>query len=198
MQQHAASFIAHTVASTGSALPRFIKEEFDAFLECGILAHVIPQVPVRQWVLSLPIPLRLLLAAQPKLVTPVLQVVQRVVTRHLLDGVGLKGEEGQGGGVTLIQRFGSAANLNIHLHCLVLDGVYRCGADGVPVFVQAGAPSDDELHALLHTVIARLMKMLTRRGVLVEEMGQTWLAEPGRWQPSLTASPSGRAPGRRS
>jgi hypothetical protein len=60
----------------------------------------------------------------------------------------------------------------------VLDGVYRCGADGVPVFVQAGAPTDDELHALLHTVIARLMKMLTRRGVLVEEMGQTYLAEP--------------------
>jgi hypothetical protein len=56
--------------------------------------------------------------------------------------------------------------------------LYRCGADGVPVFAQAGAPTDDELHALLHTVIARLMKMLTRRGVLVEEMGQTWLAEP--------------------
>ena len=37
--------------------------------------RVIPQVPVRQWVLSLPIPLRLLLAAQPKLVTPVLQVL---------------------------------------------------------------------------------------------------------------------------
>jgi hypothetical protein len=30
--------------------------------------------------------------------------------------------------------------LYIHLYCLVLDGVYRCGADGVPVFVQAGAP----------------------------------------------------------
>jgi hypothetical protein len=82
----------------------------------------------------------LLLAAQPELVTLVLQVVQRVVTGHLLHGVGLKGEEGHGGAVTLIQRFGSAANLNIHLHCRVLDGVYRCGADGVPVFVQAGAP----------------------------------------------------------
>jgi hypothetical protein len=31
------------------------------------------------------------------------------------------------------------------------------------VFVQAAAPSDVELHALLHTVIARLMKMRTRR-----------------------------------
>ena len=39
------------------------------------------------------------------------------------------------------------------------------------------APTDDELHALLQTVIARLMKMLTRRGVLVEDMGQDL---PGR------------------
>ncbi|MFN8894453.1 MAG: hypothetical protein ACK5Y8_11915, partial [Betaproteobacteria bacterium] len=41
-----------------------------------------PQVRVRQRVLSLPIPLRVLLAAQPELVTPVLQVVQRVVTHE--------------------------------------------------------------------------------------------------------------------
>ncbi len=46
-----------------------------------LVDHVIPLVPVRQWVLSLPIPLRVLLAAQPGLVTPVLQMVQRVVTR---------------------------------------------------------------------------------------------------------------------
>lgn len=143
-----------------------------------LVDHVIPHVPVRQWVLSLPIPLRVLMAAQPELVTPVLQVVQRVVTRHLLAGAGLKADEGQGGAVTLIQRFGSAANLNIHLHCPVLDGVYRCGADGVPGFIEAATPTDDELHALLHTVVTGLMKLLTRRGVLVEDMGQTYLAEP--------------------
>jgi hypothetical protein len=179
VQRHAASIIAHIEASTRSELPRFIKDEFDALLECGILAHgflrlrcgecghdkllafsgkrqaasgavsarraapgacrrraadlvdhVIPHVPVRQWVLSLPIPLRVLLTAQPELVTPVLQVVQRVITRHLLDDAEVSADEGQGGAVTLIQRFGSAANLNIHLHCLVLDGVYRCDADG--------------------------------------------------------------------
>ena len=60
----------------------------------------------------------------------------------------------------------------------MLDGVYRCDANGAPAFAEAGAPTDEELRALLHTVIARLMKMLTRRGVLVEEMGQAWLAEP--------------------
>jgi len=220
VQQHAASFIAHTEANTGAELPRFIKDEFDAFLACGILAHgflrlrcgecghdkllafsckrrgfcpscgarrmsqtaahlvehVIPHVPLRQWVLSLPIPLRLLLAAQPELVTPVLQVVQRVVTRHLLELAGLASDEGHGGAVTLIQRFGSAANLNIHLHCLVLDGVYRSDAEGAPSFIEASAPTDEELHALLQTIVARLMKLLTRRGVLVEDMGQTYLA----------------------
>ena len=140
-----------------------------------LVDHVIPHVPVRQWVrvcqLRLPIPLRVLLAAQPELVTPMLQVVQRVVERHLLDHTGLKSDEGQGGAVTLIQRFGSAANLNIHLHCLVLDGVYRCDASGAPSFVEADAPTDGELRALLDTVIARLMKMITRRGALVEDMG---------------------------
>ena len=97
---------------------------------------------------------------------------------RLLASVGVRRAAGHTGAVTLIQRFGSAANLNIHLHCLVLDGVYRCDADGAPSFVEADAPTDQELHALLHTIIARLMKMLTRRGVLVEDMGQTWLAEP--------------------
>ena len=49
----------------------------------------------------------------------------------------------------------------------------------VKVFNQlAVLPTDDTLHALLQTVIARLMKMLTRRGVLVEDMGQTYVAEP--------------------
>jgi hypothetical protein len=34
------------------------------------------------------------------------------------------------------------------------------------------------LYALLQTVIGRLMKMLTRRGVPIEETGRTYLAEP--------------------
>ena len=84
-----------------------------------------------------------LLAAQPELVTPVLQVVQRVVTRHLLGQAGLKADESHGGAVTLTPRSGSAANLNVHLHCLVLDGVYRGGGEGVPAFVEVAAPAAD-------------------------------------------------------
>ena len=39
VQQHAATFFAQTDASTGASLPQFVKDEFDAFLQCGILAH---------------------------------------------------------------------------------------------------------------------------------------------------------------
>ena len=132
-----------------------------------LVDRVIPHAPVRQWVLTLPIPLRLELAAQPKLVTPVLQVVHRVITRFLLGQAGRNVEgayEADSGAVTLIQRFGSAANLNIHLHCLVLDGVYRRGIDGAPEFVEVPEPTDEALQSVLHKIITRTMKLLTRRG----------------------------------
>jgi hypothetical protein len=39
VQQHAQTFFAEVEAIVGAALPSFVKDEFDAFLECGILAH---------------------------------------------------------------------------------------------------------------------------------------------------------------
>jgi hypothetical protein len=99
-------------------------------------------------------------------------VLQRVLTRYVLRDTELKTGEGYGGAVTLIQRFGSAVNLNIHLHCLLLDGVYRCGADDVRAFVEVSAPNDEALHALLQKLIIRLKKLLSRRGVLVQEEGR--------------------------
>ena len=142
-----------------------------------LVDHVLPHVPVRQWVLALPIPLRLLLAAQPKLLTPVLRVVHRMNTRFLLKQAGVKADEADSGAVTLIQRIESAANLSIHLHCLVLDGVYWRSANGTPEFVEAPVPTDQALQAVLHKVITRTMKMFTGREVLVEEEGSTYLAD---------------------
>ena len=49
--------------------------------------------------------------------------------------------------------------------------------DGEPAFVEVAAPTDQDLQALLHKIIARLMKLLTRRGVLVEEEGSSYLAD---------------------
>ena len=37
--QQAGTLIAKTEIATGADLPRFVKDEFDAFLQCGILAQ---------------------------------------------------------------------------------------------------------------------------------------------------------------
>jgi len=132
--------------------------------------EVIPRVPVRQSVLSFPIPLRILFAAHPELLTSVLRIIHRVIAGFLLKQAGLKRATASTGAVTLIQRFGSAANLNIRVHCLALDGVYR-RTEGEPEFQKARAPSRDELAGLLDKIIARLMKMLTLLGYLIEEQG---------------------------
>jgi hypothetical protein len=63
-----------------------------------------PKVPVRQWEPSLPIPLHVLQAAQPALVTPVLQVVQRAVARYLLEAAGLKAAGTMGSGSAIQAR----------------------------------------------------------------------------------------------
>jgi hypothetical protein len=214
------TFLAQVEAQSGSGLPAFVKDEFEAYLECGILAHgflrlrcadcaheklvafsckrrgfcpscgarrmaqtaahlvdhVIPQVPVRQWVLSFPIPLRILFAAHPELLSAALQIIHRVIAGFLLKQAGVKRSAADSGAVTLIQRFGSTANLNIHLHCLVLDGVYR-SSGGTAVFQEARAPTTNELEGMLVKIITRLMRMLTRSGYLVEEEGMSYLAD---------------------
>ena len=55
--------------------------------------------------------------------------------------------------------------------------MYRRGVDGEPHFVEVPAPTDEALQAVLHKIITRTMKLLTRRGVLIEEQGQTYMAD---------------------
>jgi hypothetical protein len=137
-------------AAEGRALPRFVQNEFEAYLKCGLLEHgflrvkcdacqaeklvafsckrrgfcpsygarrmaetaallvddVLPQQPVRQWVLSLPFALRYLLATRPETITRVLGIVYRAISGHLIRKAGLRRSTAATGAVTLIQRFG--------------------------------------------------------------------------------------------
>jgi hypothetical protein len=136
-----------------------------------LVDYVMPQVPVRQWAISFPIPLRHLLATQPQLLSPVLQVIHRALSIFVITQAGLTRAQAQTGAVTLIQRFGSAANLNIHLHCLLLDGVYRL-TDSGPVFQAIPAPSTEQLQTVLSRLVKRVLKSLTRKGALIEEQGR--------------------------
>jgi len=105
-----------------------------------------------------------------------LQETQRVIATFLIKQAGLKRSQAHSGAVTLIQRFGAAANLNIHLHCLVLDGVYRRSA-GEPLFHEVRAPSNEQLQHLLERIITRIMMCLTRQGYLTEQQGRRYLGE---------------------
>ena len=53
-----------------------------------LVDHVIPKVPVRQWVLSFPIPLRSLFAVHPELLLPVLPIIHRAITTFLFKQTG--------------------------------------------------------------------------------------------------------------
>ena len=79
----------------------------------------------------------------------VLRIIYRAISTHLLHKAGLQLNDGATGAVTLIQRFGSALNLNIHFHILFLDGVYVYRDNRPPRFQRVKAPVKDELEDLL-------------------------------------------------
>jgi hypothetical protein len=71
--------------------------------------------------------------------------------------------------VTVVQRFGSALNLNVHLHSIVLDGVHAEGADGRVRFCVLKAPSARERLMLTETIARRVRRLLASRGLLAED-----------------------------
>ena len=223
VETHYPRFLARLEAE-GTALPAFVKQEFDDYLKCGLLEHgflrvkcdacshehlvafsckrrgfcpscgarrmvesaahlvdrVLPEQPIRQWALTFPYPLRFLFAAQPQVLGQVLGVVYRAISTYLIKNTGFTVASGaKTGAVTLIQRFGSALNLNIHFHMLFLDGAYRFGR-ARPRFHRAPRPTSAELVRLLHTISTRLARLLERRGLLVRDAESDYLDfEPG-------------------
>lgn len=75
-----------------------------------LVEEVFGPLPVRQWVLSFPYPLRFLFASKPEAIGPVLAIVHRVIAGWLADKAGVERASAQCGAVTLIQRFGSATD----------------------------------------------------------------------------------------
>ena len=70
--------------------------------------------------------------------------------------------------MSLIQRFGSALNLNPHLHMLFLNGAYTFNVPHA-VFHRIRRPIRDDLVKLLHTLSGRIVKLLERRGLLIAD-----------------------------
>ncbi len=131
-----------------------------------LIDHVLPDVPVRQWVLTVPHRLRYLLAWRHDLCRRVARLLHGAIERHLrawarADGVA----EARGGGVAVLQRFGGSVNLNVHVHALVLDGVFARTAGGTLRFHGAPAPSPTDVAEVLATIVPRVRALVARHGL---------------------------------
>ena len=97
-------------------------------LSAHLVDEVLPVVPVRQWVLSLPYAVRYRIAWDHELARAILAVFVRALMgfyrdrakRRRIDG-------GRTGTVTFIQRFGGALNVNPHFRELRLERAFFHG-----------------------------------------------------------------------
>jgi hypothetical protein len=130
-----------------------------------LVDRVLPEVPVRQWVLSLPFSLRYRLAYDSRLTSDVLRVFIRRVFVSLRRRGRLRWQIGdpQCGAVTFVQRFGGALNLNVHSHAIALDGVFD-SKDRIR-FWPLPPPDDDEVEGVTRSITRGIARLLERRGL---------------------------------
>jgi hypothetical protein len=148
-----------------------------------LVDKVIPFVPVRQWVLTLPYRLRYLLAWDHGLSRAVLAIHARALLDFYRQQAQRQGiPAGRTGTVTAVQRFGGGLNLNVHFHTLALDGVFVRSLAGRLAFHPACGPSDAEVAQVLGTIRRRVGRLLRRHGLEPDADG------PGREDPLAETS----------
>ncbi len=143
-----------------------------------LVDRVLPNVPIRQWVLSLPNELRVLAAKRAEVVAAIDRILFREIQRWLEHSRAEQPltplerahgpRDGKAGAVTFVQRFGGSLNLHVHFHVLVLEGLFTRprGDDGAhPIFHPALPPSRTELLAVLVRVQRAVRAWLRRRGL---------------------------------
>jgi hypothetical protein len=132
-----------------------------------LVDHVFPQVPVRQWVLSVPFGLRYRLAYDSSLVSNVLQIFVHTVFASIRRRAGIpaSNRKARCGAVGFIQRFSDALNLDPHAHLMALDGLYIDDSKGNPVFQRVGPPTDAEVARIAERVHRLVLRLMEQRGL---------------------------------
>jgi Putative transposase/Transposase zinc-binding domain len=158
-----------------------------------LVDRVVPDVPVRQWVLSLPHKYRFLIAKDGRLVQAVLGIFIAVVFGSLNRAAKAQGvEDPRPGAITAVQRLGDGLILNLHYHSLLLDGVYhRPDKDKPPVFQQLPPPTQEEVAQVALLVRKKVERLLDKRGLLDEGMDEGTKDE-GLWEKLCAAAVWGR------
>ncbi len=148
-----------------------------------LVDHVIPDVPIRQWVLTAPISLRAMVSLdrdlQSKMLKTFLQEIFQQTKERYTDQVAA---------VSIIQRFGNAVNLHVHFHVLVVDGFWREDDNGELQFNPAPQLEDATLKTVSSRTADRVLNLLRRMDRLDGDH-PVWL-DPPSWPP---AAPEGQA-----
>src|SRR5438445_8654801 len=136
-----------------------------------LVEQVIPWVPTRQWVVSVPIPLRYWTAPSKELTAKVHTIIRTTIAQYYVNQAvksGIVRQKVQPGSVTFIQRFGGAINLNVHYHVVFLEGVYLDRTDqGLkPRFVKVEPPSDADIADVVQMISRRVIRKLRHLGYL--------------------------------
>jgi len=145
-----------------------------AQIAAHLVEQVIPWVPTRHCVVSVPVPLRYWMASSQDLTAKVHTIIRTTIGQYYVNKISAQGFERAylyPGSVTFIQRFGSALNVNLHFHVIGLEGVYldRTDQKRKPRFLTVEPPSDTDVAAVVQKVSRRVIRTLRRLGYL--EMG---------------------------
>ena len=109
----------------------------------------------------------------------------------------------RGGAVAIVQRFGGALNLKVHIYALVLDGVFALAADGRLAFHAASHVTDADVADVLEAITPGVTRLLTRLGLADDGDRSDDCAEATPLLAGLTAASVqgvvalGKAPGTR-
>ena len=147
--------------------------------------HVIPRLPVRQWVLCVPKRLRYRLERDPVVLNAALHIFLSAIERVLRQHSPGAGASSRLGAVVFIHRFGALLNTHLHFHCIVVDGTFDTDAAaengldhasaGVS-FHPASALVALAIGAVQAAVRRRVLRALERRGLLAPEDAQAMAA----------------------
>ena len=123
---------------------------------------------IRQWVLSMPVPLRFLCARNSKLQGKILRLVNKVIAEIIKGSLNSNASENlEAGAVTLIQRFGGHVNLNVHFHMLHVQGTWEVAANGNTVtFHAAPNPTNEEIAECVEKIARGTLRILKRMTLL--------------------------------
>jgi hypothetical protein len=133
---------------------------------CNTAAHIvdriIPTVPVRQWVLSLPFDVRARAAYDARFLTEIIRAFARALgDRHRTWARSIALEPSEFAAITFVQRFGSSLNLNVHLHVVVVDGIFS-REHGALAFTPATPPTRAEMTGVVRRVRKRIEKLQSK------------------------------------